>query len=375
MHRWFAAPLRRLGLVLAALALAACTTPYGQKGLFGGYSATQIEPHIFKVSFDGNGNTSEEMVVNFWLYYCAELTLKNGYQYFGVFNGPQISLAPEPEPEYDLAPNEQRGARASNQPAAWRGGDPDAMKVPVKARGGYVYVPIYTPGRTITTWHKNATIVMYRTREGATTPEQRFSLRARTVIDMLKPYVDSGGKNPGPARKEVIDAAMAPAPGERALPPTALAPRALGPAPALPSAPAIPPANTPSPAGLGALAGQWSGWYRCQAYTGPDKVDNPGPWSAPVTMTVEGSRATMVRGDATYRETLYGGVQADLSLVLKGQGALQARSERPWSGQVAGRFAGPGGPSRFDGSAQLMSLGGVTFRHCTVDLVKGAGGQ
>ena len=82
----------------------------------------------------------------------------------------------------------------------------------LKVRSGPVYV--YTPGYSynVTTWHKTGTIAMYHSRIGAMTREQAYSLHAQTVADMLKGFVASGGKEPGPSRKEVIDAAISLAP-------------------------------------------------------------------------------------------------------------------------------------------------------------------
>lgn len=78
--------LRRLSLPLCALALAACatTTPYQplQKGE--GYAEQKIESNRYRITFNGNIQTSKQTVENFMLYRAAEVTLANGNDYFVV---------------------------------------------------------------------------------------------------------------------------------------------------------------------------------------------------------------------------------------------------------------------------------------------------
>lgn len=198
MQSSFTQRARRAALVGAAFVLTACATPYGQKGLTGGYTDVQIEPHIYKVTFDGNGKTSSDTVFNYWLYRCAELTKEKGYTFFGLFRARTSTL--------DGAEEHQAMQRRA---AVYRPGQDDAERLDTRAVRGaptYIYVPSYGGGQ-ITTWHKTDTIVMYHTRAGAMTPEHAYALHAQTVLDMLKPFVDSEGKTPAPERKAIIDAA------------------------------------------------------------------------------------------------------------------------------------------------------------------------
>ena len=71
-------------LLLAALFLNACATSYQNTGFTGGYSETQLDENVFKVSFRGNGYTSRERASDFALLRSAELTLQNGYAYFVI---------------------------------------------------------------------------------------------------------------------------------------------------------------------------------------------------------------------------------------------------------------------------------------------------
>ena len=52
--------------------------------MLGGYSSIQLNDNSFNVSFYGNQHTDQEKVRTYLLYYCAELTLKNGFEYFYV---------------------------------------------------------------------------------------------------------------------------------------------------------------------------------------------------------------------------------------------------------------------------------------------------
>jgi hypothetical protein len=67
--------------------LEGCVTPYQSNGLGGGYSDIALAPDIYKVSFRGNGYTSQDTVQNYLLRRCAEITLREGYSYFIILAG------------------------------------------------------------------------------------------------------------------------------------------------------------------------------------------------------------------------------------------------------------------------------------------------
>ena len=77
-------------LILAVL-VTACATTYQSKGFSGGYSETQLDENIFRVTFNGNGYTSRERVADFTLLRSAELTLETGYKYFVVVDANSYS--------------------------------------------------------------------------------------------------------------------------------------------------------------------------------------------------------------------------------------------------------------------------------------------
>jgi len=75
---------------IAALALAACSTPtpyqpLGAGGRYGGgYASQQLAPNRYRVMFAGNSLTSRERVETYLLFRAAELTLERGYDGFTI---------------------------------------------------------------------------------------------------------------------------------------------------------------------------------------------------------------------------------------------------------------------------------------------------
>jgi hypothetical protein len=72
---------------LLFLSLAGCSTSYKPNGLTGGYSDMRLSNNTYKVSFRGNGFTSQDKVQNLLLRRCAELTKQNKYRYFVILTG------------------------------------------------------------------------------------------------------------------------------------------------------------------------------------------------------------------------------------------------------------------------------------------------
>lgn len=79
-------------LVAFIAVLIGCATPYQNSSgaLSGGWNVKPLEGDIYRVSFYGNGYTTEETVQTFWLYRCAELALEKGYDGFEILS--HISL-------------------------------------------------------------------------------------------------------------------------------------------------------------------------------------------------------------------------------------------------------------------------------------------
>lgn len=74
--------LKTATVVLVAITVSGCATPYQQRGATGGFSETQLAENVFEVRFRGNGYTSSERASDFALLRSAELTLEKGFKYF-----------------------------------------------------------------------------------------------------------------------------------------------------------------------------------------------------------------------------------------------------------------------------------------------------
>ncbi len=160
----------RLALALAAIVLlGACATPYQEKSLGGGYQEREVGPNRWYVEFFGNGYTTRDTVVAYWLYRCAELTAQKGFDYFVM-----ISKRPAPG-------------------AALQDADEASL---IRAKGGGTsYVPIYVPGGGVTTWSSRGVIEL---RKGDAESEPRPTFVAREVLEKLGPPVRQAmesGKN------------------------------------------------------------------------------------------------------------------------------------------------------------------------------------
>jgi hypothetical protein len=64
--------------------LCGCSTPYKPEGFMGGYSDTQLDKNVFRVSVRGNGYTSHDRVSELALLRSAVITLERGFTYFVV---------------------------------------------------------------------------------------------------------------------------------------------------------------------------------------------------------------------------------------------------------------------------------------------------
>ena len=72
---------------IAIVALAACATSYREAGFWGeGFKDTQLAPDVFRVSFTGSVNDSQDRVQDLALLRASELCLSNGFPYFVVVN-------------------------------------------------------------------------------------------------------------------------------------------------------------------------------------------------------------------------------------------------------------------------------------------------
>jgi hypothetical protein len=78
--------LRILMIAAVAVGLASCAMPYAEESLIGGFDVKELRPDVYRVSFQGNGLTSQESVQTYWLYRCAGLALEKGFAGFEVLS-------------------------------------------------------------------------------------------------------------------------------------------------------------------------------------------------------------------------------------------------------------------------------------------------
>lgn len=69
---------------LGPLLLTACATSYQSSSFTGGFTETQLDENVFRVSFRGNGYTSRERAADFAMLRSAELAMSHGYKYFAI---------------------------------------------------------------------------------------------------------------------------------------------------------------------------------------------------------------------------------------------------------------------------------------------------
>jgi hypothetical protein len=79
--------MRTFIAVSAVLSLVACATAYQPQGLSGGFTETQLDKNIFRVSFKGNGYTNADRAEEMALLRSADLTLKHGFTHFIIVDG------------------------------------------------------------------------------------------------------------------------------------------------------------------------------------------------------------------------------------------------------------------------------------------------
>lgn len=191
--------LKAFSVVCLCMVLSGCfgPTPYQVKAFNGGYDDKPVSGERHFVAFYGNGFTSRDAVLKYWLYRCAEVTASAGFDYF-------VLLAKDSRPGSEGAVS----------------GDASVIEVEylgtgeaIRAKGGGAPVYIFVPGGggAVTRWSASGVIEMYK---GAPLAEDAATFVARNLLDKLGPEVragvvtgqgyklpEPGGKN-GPADRE-----------------------------------------------------------------------------------------------------------------------------------------------------------------------------
>lgn len=71
-------------LIIAHLFISSCASRYKKLGKYGGYKEEKISDRTYKVYFEGNTNTSDKKVYEYFIRRSAELALENNFPYFSV---------------------------------------------------------------------------------------------------------------------------------------------------------------------------------------------------------------------------------------------------------------------------------------------------
>lgn len=196
--------LKMAFLACLSASLSGCfgPTPYQVKAFDGGYEDKPVSGERHFVAFYGNGFTSKEAVLKYWLYRCAEVTVKAGFDYF-------VLLAKD------------------RRPTAERAASGDALVIEIerlgseetiRAKGGGAPTYIYVPGGggKVTRWSASGTIEMYK---GVPLAEDGATFLAKELLDRLGPEVRNGvvaGKGytlPGSGGEDSAQDREAPTPG------------------------------------------------------------------------------------------------------------------------------------------------------------------
>jgi hypothetical protein len=171
--------MKWLSLLICAVILSACSTPYQPMSAFGGYREIQLAPDIYRVMFFGNGYTNGQTATEYAIHRCAELTQQRGYRYFGI-----------------LADTDMSTTRTFTIPAqAYTTGNLSVNSFGNTAFGTYNGSTFITPARTIqynfprpvltikmfNKWSKDASLV-----------------DASTILSVQMPGVASMSIQPGP---------------------------------------------------------------------------------------------------------------------------------------------------------------------------------
>lgn len=89
--------IRHLSALLAAIALAGCTTPlyYGPKTANGGWEVDRLGADTFRVNFRASSYAGDKIVDDYALLKAAETAQEYGFRYFTVVNKQDISRTTE----------------------------------------------------------------------------------------------------------------------------------------------------------------------------------------------------------------------------------------------------------------------------------------
>jgi hypothetical protein len=190
--------VKRAFTLACTVAFCACATvpptPYAPQVNGYGHWERHITPNVSFVAFAGNPRTTGDMVWNYWMYRAAELTVERGYTAFAVRRDP-------PPSSWLGSPSMRHAVHGIETDTA--NSDEGFRMVPTKGASVPIYVPIYTvaPSTTVKVYSMKNYVLMLKKPYPV---EAGLVLEASKVMERLKPYVTTAGKESAPERKQLL---------------------------------------------------------------------------------------------------------------------------------------------------------------------------
>ncbi len=172
--------------IAGTIGLSACATGYGSN-MFGlGMKTKEFSDNVHKVSYQGNGYTSEQRVWNYWFNRCAELTKERGYDVFTLLDNAEFEKY-----KSKLLPESTDTASR---------GDHYMISPDLELSDGAKVIPAYYSYTTVTTYSMDSYVVMYKLPLPADAIDEAF-FDPDTILTSLQPFIESKGKTTAPHRR------------------------------------------------------------------------------------------------------------------------------------------------------------------------------
>lgn len=125
-------PLKIVLCLVCALMASACASAYAPSSLTGGFEQQRLSDTTWRVTYNGNGYTTEETVQTYWLYRSAEIAIQEGYDGFQIIS--DVELTALPDGEARIQPAVESGMGKPFMVADIR-----LLRAPLPERGRYVF--------------------------------------------------------------------------------------------------------------------------------------------------------------------------------------------------------------------------------------------
>jgi len=106
-------------MFLLAVLICSCSTPYRPMKNGAGYADQQTAPDEFRVTFQGDGNTSLERVYDFAMLRATEVTRQHGFSHFAVIGADNTSSVQKYTVPEHIQPDLSAAPRSSITPSLY----------------------------------------------------------------------------------------------------------------------------------------------------------------------------------------------------------------------------------------------------------------